>query len=290
MTEAQNIIKALGGRWHGTYGTAPCPICQQEARRDQSALTVSEGARLLMHCKKSGCTFRDIASACGLQLRRKSSSAGQASAPTTNLEKAKCQLAREIWRNARSIQGTLAEKYLRNRNILQSLPGSLRYAPNLWHSPSRQNLPALVARIDGSEGFAISRTYLNAEGTAKANVSRLHQKMRLGSAPGGYVEIASGGGPLFVSEGLETALSLPEMIAPDNARIWAVLGASNLPRVNLPEIPGDLVITPDGDPAGQTAAKALAHRARHLGWTVDIRAAPDGRDWNDVLIDRGAQL
>ena len=53
MTEARDLTRALGGTWYGHFGTAPCPVCQPEARADQNALTISDGNRtLLAHCKR----------------------------------------------------------------------------------------------------------------------------------------------------------------------------------------------------------------------------------------------
>lgn len=58
---AREVIKEIGGVWHGSYGTGPCPVCQPERRRDQMALSVSErDGKLLIKCHKSGCEYRDI--------------------------------------------------------------------------------------------------------------------------------------------------------------------------------------------------------------------------------------
>ena len=55
MRSADIITIELGGRWNGRYGSAPCPVCQPERRREQNALTLSDGYKgLLAHCKKSG--------------------------------------------------------------------------------------------------------------------------------------------------------------------------------------------------------------------------------------------
>jgi DNA primase len=53
--------------------------------------------------------------------------------------------------------------------------------------------------------------------------------------------------------------------------------------LSLPDVPGDLIVAPDGDEAGRKAAHALALRAHALGWQVSLSPAPDGFDWNDVL-------
>jgi len=63
----REIITSLGGVWHGSYGTAACPCCQPERRRDQMALSICErGGTLLLRCHKSACTFKDITSLLGI--------------------------------------------------------------------------------------------------------------------------------------------------------------------------------------------------------------------------------
>ena len=67
MIDPAQLTRDLGGNWHSQYGTAPCPVCQIERRKGQNAqgVTSNEG-RLLLNCKKLGCDFRDILTACGL--------------------------------------------------------------------------------------------------------------------------------------------------------------------------------------------------------------------------------
>ena len=62
------LFHTIGSKTEQTYGCAPCPVCQADQRRDQNALTLGDGRRgLLLHCKKSGCDFRDILAAAGLR-------------------------------------------------------------------------------------------------------------------------------------------------------------------------------------------------------------------------------
>lgn len=67
-TDARAITAKLNGDWRGTYGSAPCPICQPEGRRDQRALTLKDGrdGRLLAYCHKMGCDFVAILGALGI--------------------------------------------------------------------------------------------------------------------------------------------------------------------------------------------------------------------------------
>jgi hypothetical protein len=43
MTDARDLTQALGGKWHGGYGAAPCPVCQPERRKGQNGLTLADG-------------------------------------------------------------------------------------------------------------------------------------------------------------------------------------------------------------------------------------------------------
>ena len=165
---AARLTVALGGRWYGRYGTAPCPACQPERRRDQAALALSNSAdgRLLLHCFKAGCSFRDILAAAGVAPDdyRPPDPAIIAQGKAEEREQAarKSRQAQRCWDEAGPIGGTIAETYLRNRGIRCDLPDSLRFHPECWHGPTAKRHPAMVARIEGAEGFAVHRTYLAA--------------------------------------------------------------------------------------------------------------------------------
>lgn len=290
MTDARDLTRMLGGKWHGRYGTAPCPVCQSEGRKGQNALTLSDGGdgRLLAHCKKSGCGFADILAAAGVFpggyappdpaaiARREAEQQAEAE------KRARQALA--LWREARPIGGTAAERYLRGRGIICDSPDTLRFHPSCWH-PSAKRFPAMVARVDGAERFAVHRTYLREDGSGKAPVEPA--KAMLGAVAGGAVRLVEAQGSLAVAEGVETALSLACGLLREPAAIWAALSTSGLRGLHLPPAPGRLTIAPDSDDAGRAAANALAERAHALGWQVSLLPAPNGRDWNDVLTMKG---
>lgn len=291
MMDARTITKALGGHWHGRYGTAPCPVCQPEGRKGQAGLTLADGAggRLLAHCKKAACTFADILAAAGVsageyhapdpaEIARRE---GAAEAEATR----KTMLASALWGEARPIEGSPAERYLSGRGITCPLPDCLRFHPECWHGATAQRLPAMVARIDGADRFAVHRTYLRPDGSGKAEVDPA--KAMLGAVAGGAVCLAHGQGPLVVAEGIETALSLSCGLLRGPATIWAALSTSGIRGLRLPREVGRLTIAPDGDEAGRAAAQALAERAHALGWCVSLLPAPEGRDWNDILTMKG---
>ncbi|MBW6419567.1 toprim domain-containing protein [Celeribacter sp. PS-C1] len=288
MTDARTLTTALGGRWHGRYGTAPCPVCQPEKRKGQNALTLSDGlnGRLLAHCKRAECSFWDI-------LRAASVGPGDYHPPDPaeinrreveqRAEAAKrTQQATRLWQEAVAIEGTPAECYLREtRGICCPLPPTLRFHPRCWHGPTARRHPAMVALVEGSEGFAVHRTYLLPGGADKAAIEP--RKAMLGRMRGGAVRLSDAAGQLAVAEGIETALSLLSGLLRRPASVWAALSTSGIRGLHLPPDPGRITIAPDGDTAGRKAAHALAERAHSLGWAVELLPAPEGRDWNDIL-------
>jgi len=294
MIDAQALTLRLGGRWWRRYGTAPCPVCQPEGRRSQAALTLADGerGRLLAHCKKTHCGFTDILAAAGI-------GAGDYRPPDT-LELARREAERRAqarrttfraslaWKEAVAIEGTPAARYLRKaRGISCPLPATLRFHPRAWHGSTATRHPALIALVEGGNGFAVHRTYLRADGSGKAPLEPA--KAMLGAVSGGAVRLSDAPGPLVVAEGIETALSLASGLLRTPGTVWAALSTSGVRSLRLPSEPDRLVIAADGDPAGRAAAHDLAERAHALRWAVSLLPAPDGRDWNDILMMKGAR-
>ncbi|MEY8143102.1 toprim domain-containing protein [Falsihalocynthiibacter sp. CO-5D18] len=285
--DIQRLTEDLGGRWHGSYGLAYCPAHDNTRT---PALSLAEGTdnRLLVKCH-TGCTFTEVLDA----LRRRGLiDQGRSDSTPNPLVQAqrwakkqtdaatRAAQARRLWTEAKPIAGTLAEVYLRKRGITCFLPESLRFSPSCWHA-SAQRYPALVAMIEGAESFAVHRTYLAPDGTGKAAVTP--SKTMLGQCAGGAVRLSEVQGPLIISEGIETSLSLASGLFRGPASVWAALSTSGMKSLRLPQHPSQLTIASDGDKAGKEASYALAERATALGWNVALLPAPNGLDWNDFL-------
>lgn len=291
MTDAQALTIDLGGRWAGSYGTAPCPVCQPDRRRGQNALTLADGVcGLLAHCKRAGCGFLDILAAAGVRgdyTPPDPATIAQREAQAKAEAQRKAEQARRLWREAQPIAGTVAEAYLRGRGITCPLSLSLRYHPEAWHGATARRWPALVALVEGGDGFAVHRTYLRPDGSGKAPVAPA--KAMLGCTRGGAVRLSGGPGRLVVAEGIETALSLACGLLRASATIWAALSTSGLRGLRLPAQPGRLTIAVDGDTPGREAGHALAERAHALGWQVGTIDPGDGFDFNDILTRKAVQ-
>lgn len=288
MTDARTITAALGGRWSGGSGSACCP-----AHEDHSpSLSISDGAegRLLLHCH-AGCDFHDIMGALRTHGIINGNRGFRAIGPICRAQRKaieqsdavkRRQLAASIWNAASPIAGTPAESYLRGRGITCALPLTLRYLRKCWHQNAGR-CPALVSSIDITDrkAVAVHRIYIKDDGSAKAPISPA--KAMLGPANGGAVHLSKAPGPLVVSEGIETGLSLLSGLLPCAASVWAALSAPGMKSLVLPPVPGAMIVAADGDPVGHAAAEALANRAHGLGWRVSMLPAPPGFDWNDVL-------
>lgn len=281
MNDAQNLTQCFGGKWYGSYGAAPCPVCQSERHKDQHGLSIkAKAGRLLIWCHKSGCDFRDILDSAGIARdARRFAVVVDHVAETQRAahDAAKLEQASRIWATALPIPGTKGEAYLRGRGINCPLPRSLRWAADLFHGPSGRYLSAMVANV--STG-GVHRTFFTKAGARIEG----NAKMMLGPCAGGAVALSEAQGALVVCEGIETGLSLLSGLLGEPATVLAALSTSGVRALDLPATPGRLILAPDGDAPGKAAADALGNRAYALGWQVYLMAPPECKDWNDVLL------
>lgn len=281
---AQEIVKALGGRWSGSGGTARCP-----AHDDHNpSLSVSEGqdGKLLVKCHAQ-CDQSAVWGA--LQARglvdrpddrpaprRRAPRSQPAPEPAPNQD-----YALKIWRASQPATGTPAEAYLRGRGITDPVPPTVRYHPAVKHTDTGLHLPCLIAaacnvdrRVTG-----IQRIYLTHDGR-KAPLNR--PKMALGTLRGSAVRLAPTTDRVWLTEGIEDALALIQMMG---RPAWAVLGTSNFKTVELPQNIKQVILAPDGDDAGQGIIQETAIRLAGQGRDVRAAKLPAGKDWCDLLGD-----
>ncbi|WP_413718926.1 toprim domain-containing protein [Silicimonas sp. MF1-12-2] len=282
---AKQLTEALNGKWQRNQGRALCPVCGGDPKNPP--LSIKDGQKgVLFFCHKSRCAFSDIAENLRLHgldeaLREQDTGdnllvARKAWADDTKRREGQ---ARQCWTDCTEIDGTPAETYLRRRGIAIEAD-NLGFHPACWHGPTAHRYPALVAKIEGGEGFAVHRTYLTQDGR-KAEIAP--NKMTLGPMRGGCVRLTyAGGQPWIVGEGIESTLSaLIRYGKPASA--CAALSTSGMINMRLPSHPGRLIIALDGDEAGRTAAKELGTRAVLSDWSVDFADPGDGKDHNDLL-------
>jgi putative DNA primase/helicase len=287
---AKTIARALGGRRAGATWMARCPA---HADREPS-LSIKDGGggRVLVRCH-AGCGQQQVIAALksrGIWLGadRRHGAPFHRRPPTAAKEDfdddaKRTKAALRMWVATVPAEGTVVEAYLGSRGILMPVPATLRFHPAIRH-PGGGLWPAMVALVTrGMDGIplAIHRTFLAQDGHGKAAVEP--QKMMLGPCRGGAVRLGEADRRVMVAEGIETALAA--MQATGRAA-WAALSTSGLRTLELPAGICDVVVTADGDGAGEAAAVDAARRWKSEGRRVRIACPPRGFDFNDVLLGR----
>ena len=130
---ARELVEALGGRWHGSYAMTRCPVPSHgSGKGDRNpSLKVMDGndGEIVVHCY-SGCPWEAVKDE--LRCRGLVPEFGP-SRPTPGRpspkprqeaprepdrgEQRRIDAARQIWRRAQPIAGTIGELYLRQRGI-----------------------------------------------------------------------------------------------------------------------------------------------------------------------------
>jgi hypothetical protein len=117
---AEQLTRALGGRWHGQYGAARCPA--HDDRNPSLSIRDGEAGALLLYCF-TGCQFRDIRAAIKFKLGDGAinvSRTAWAVPSRKSTTPANVELAIRIWAQTAPIPASHAETYLRQRRIEQT--------------------------------------------------------------------------------------------------------------------------------------------------------------------------
>ena len=166
---------------------------------------------------------------------------------------------------SRSIAGTVAETYLRNRGIT-ALHGTanLRFHPRCYYRPyddaPTQTWPAMIAAVTdfGGEITGAHRTWLDPSGEDKAPIDTPRRAM--GQLLGNAVRFDMAQDVMAAGEGIETVLSL-RCVMPDMPMV-AALSAAHMAAILFPVTLRRLYIVRDNDAAGDGAAASLIDRAK----------------------------
>ena len=209
------------------------------------------------------------------------------STPSAPAPRSSSLAAQRLFAAAQPLAGTLGVAYLRARGIAD-LPdaATVRFHPRCYRtldpddSVHRTAWPALIAAVTDLDGHitAVQRTWLDPSGAGKAPVAS--PRRELGAAHGAGVRLGVPGDVLAAGEGLETMLSMREVMP--LMPIVAAGPASHLAALVLPAGLRRLYIVMDRDAAGAHAAARLIARATCAGIEA-IRLTPIHADLNDDL-------
>ena len=285
---ARELTAALGGRWHGSYGTACCP--GHGDHNPSLSIATGKDGKVLLRCH-AGCDQVQVIDALrgrglwkhhgqGIGKRKFFNAPRKKNKAPERDDTKRTEAPLRIWKATAPTPDTLAETYLQSRGLRLPLPSTLRFHAALKH-PSGGVWPvmvALVTRGPDDAPLAIHRTFLARDGSGKAPVDP--RKMMFGPCRGGAVRLAMPGDVLMVGEGIETCLAA--MQATGNPA-WAALSTSGLRALALPDDIREVIVLADGDDPGEAAARDCALRWKREGRRVRIARPPKGMDFNDML-------
>lgn len=298
-----NVIENARGRWVGLmdhFGLklrlrkhGPCPIC---GGKDRFIFDDKEGLGTF-HCNHcgAGTGFTLLTKVKGWDMRQamrevkhivgKVERKMETKKEINDTERRKA--LNETWSAARPVSlGDPVQKYLYARTGLVDAPTVLRFHPALYHSDTRSEHPAMIAKITDLDNKPVSihRTFITAQGE-KAKVDRPKMLMQ-GSIPdGSAIRLFAYQDTLGIAEGIETAISAYAIFG---IPTWASISAAMLVKWTPPSVVKRVYIFGDNDDSftGQLAAYRLGWALKN-NKTLDVVRVmiPDirGVDWNDVL-------
>ncbi len=269
-SELSALVARLGGKWSGNTAMCRCP---SHADRTPS-LSIRQGDRGILVTCHAGCDPVDVLRA----LRRIDNLPSISQTVEAGRQGQKPSTYLAIWQAGRHIEGTLAERYVRQvRNIWAPLE-DLRYHPRCPRGQGRlvQFEPALLIamRKAGNIG-AIQRIFLD------PSSARYTDKLVLGCAIGAAWTNGPPGKTIGLCEGFETAAAYTSLTG---IQAWATMGAKRFHQVAIPAHVGRVILLADNDPEGRRAASKACVALARPGLTIDTEWPP-GRmnDWAQLL-------
>lgn len=204
------------------------------------------------------------------------------------------EAARRLHAASKPIAASLVRTYLASRRITD-LSGceALRFHAHCWYRASEDDAPgippawpAMVAAVTDLDGnvTGVHRTWLARDGSDKAPVA--YPRRAMGNLLGHGVRFGRGGPVMMAGEGIETMLSLRQVM-PLMPAIAGLSGA-HLAAIGFPPDLRRLYVARDDDPAGDNALKTLITRGSEAGVEV-VPLEPTLGDFNDDLCAFGRE-
>ncbi|WP_242121364.1 DUF7146 domain-containing protein [Sphingomonas lacusdianchii] len=261
-----NLVGTLGGKWTGNTAMCRCP-----AHTDTTpSLSLRQGDSGLLVTCFAGCDPVDVLRELDriAVTRHYDPPADKPRSGTANIER--------LWNEARSVPGTLGERYLASR-FLVPIPNDVRFHPRCPLGPKPKTVfkPALLVAIREAQRLvALQRIFLDPETgwyTEKATLG----VMGSGAWRGGGLAPTIG-----LAEGFETARAWSVL---NNLPCWATLGSRRLDLVTIPDSVTRLILAGDPDLAGHRAVNRATARYAAPNRVI-LPDIPKGRgDWAKVL-------
>lgn len=183
-----------------------------------------------------------------------------------------------IWQSARSIESTLAERYVREVRHIWAPLEDLRFHPKCPRGQGRlaRFEPALlIAMRKAGVIAAIQRIFLNPLTSDKT------EKRVLGQAIGAAWTNGPPGKTIGICEGFETAAAYTSLTG---IQAWATMGAKRFHQVDIPASVETVILLADNDLEGRRAHERAREAYRRPGLNIETEWPP-GRmnDWAQLL-------
>jgi len=306
MIRVDDLEAQARGRWYGiltslgvpeSYLTGkhgPCLFCSGEDRWRWDNKDGS-GTYICGQCG-AGTAFQLIMKHLGINFKEALSRINEALGGGCKMDKVQNNqmdnskikaMLNKIWTGSIPLSGSdPVSKYLHSRKLVLQ-PDNVRYCPECYESDTKQNHPAMVAKVFNSKGVpvALHRTYLDRDKPQKADVP---SPKKLTPA----LELLSGcairlfeikGEKLGIAEGIETAISCSQMF---DMPVWACVSSTILEGFEPPDGVRHIVIMADNDAnyAGAKSAYVLANKLYNKEYIVEVKIPGcSGDDFNDIL-------
>jgi hypothetical protein len=267
------LVQRLGGRWHGRYAMVRCPAHEDH----EPSLSIRQGREaILVHCF-AGCegarVMGALRAAVGGVLPRDAVLARPANDQTAPF--------RRLWDRSGSIVGTLAERYLREQRGIQFLPPDVRYLDQCPMGKGRavRFHPALLVGVfRQGRLIAIQRLFLDPQTAIRTG------RMMLGASRGGTWPSRHRGPAMFVAEGFESACAYWQITG---RAAGTCFGLRNFAGFEIAADARSIVLLPDNDIEGRTAARAAVAERRIAGVSASLFPCPlPYADWAELVRPR----
>ena len=183
-----------------------------------------------------------------------------------------------IWQAGRPIEGTLAERYVREGRQIWAPLEDLRFHPRCPRGQGKLASfePALLVAMRKAGAIAaIQRIFLD------PSTSTYTEKRVLGQAIGAAWTNGPPAKTIGICEGFETAAAYTSLTG---IQAWATMGAKRFHQVDIPASVETLILLADNDAEGRRARDRAAEAYRRPGLAIETEWPP-GRmnDWAQLL-------
>jgi hypothetical protein len=269
-SELRALVTRVSGTWSGNTAMCRCPC---HADRTPS-LSIRQGDRAILVTCHAGCDSRDILRA----LRRITELPIVDASGVIPSVRRSTGIHLGIWQSARSIEGTLAERYVREVRQIWAPLEDLRFHPRC---PRGKGMlvsfePALLVAMRKAGAIAaIQRIFLD------PSTSAYTEKRVLGQAIGAAWTNGPPGKTIGMCEGFETAAAYTSLTG---IQAWATMGAKRFHQVDIPASVETVILLADNDAEGRRARDRAAESYRRPGLAIETEWPP-GRmnDWAQLL-------